>query len=239
MWDDAASLNRSAKILYGAAVAMLLYGLGHHVLHLSAFPLREISLTGDIGHVTHEQVEDIVSRELRGNFFTVDLERTRAAFEKLPWVRKVNLRRHWPDRLEVAVEEHRPIARWGSVALVSAHGEVFEAAINSVLPVLNGPHGSAPEVVARLIEFERILEPIDKRVVLITLSMRRAWRVRLDDGMVLELGRENLEERLVGFVAAYPVALARLAHQPAYVDLRYSNGFAVRSPGLKWAAAKA
>ena len=239
MWDDVAALNRSAKMFYGVAAALLLYGLGHHLLHLSAFPLREISLTGDIGHVTHEQVEDIVSRELRGNFFTVDLERARAAFEKLPWVRKVNLRRHWPDRLEVAVEEHRPIARWGSVALVSAHGEVFEAAINSALPVLNGPHGSAPEVVARLIEFERILEPIDKQVVQVTLSMRRAWRVRLDDGMVLELGRENLEARLVGFVAAYPVALARLAHQPAYVDLRYSNGFAVRSPGLKWTAAKA
>ncbi len=239
MWDDAAILNRIARMFYGVAAALLLYGLGHHVLHLSAFPLREISLTGDIGHVTHEQVEDIVSRELRGNFFTVDLERTRAAFEKLPWVRTVNLRRHWPDRLEVAVEEHRPIARWGSVALVSAHGEVFEAAINSALPILNGPHGSAPEVVARLIEFERILEPIDRQVVQITLSMRRAWRVRLDDGMVLELGRENLEARLVGFVAAYPVALARLAHQPAYVDLRYSNGFAVRSPGLKWTAAKA
>jgi len=239
MWNDAAALNRSAKILYGVAAALLLYGLGHHVLHLAAFPLREIGLTGEIGHVTHEQVEDIVSRELRGNFFTVDLERTRAAFEKLPWVRKVNVRRQWPDRLEVAVEEHRPIARWGSVALVSARGEVFEAAINSTLPVLTGPDGSAPEVVARLFEFERILAPIDKRVVQITLSMRRAWRVRLDDGTVLELGRENLEARLSGFVSAYPVALARLAHRPAYVDLRYSNGFAVRSPGLKWTAAKA
>lgn len=238
MWNDAAALNRSAKVLYGIAAALVLYGLGHHVLHLAAFPLREISLTGEIGHVTHEQVEDIVTRELRGNFFTVDLERTRTAFEKLPWVRRVNVRRQWPDRLEIAVEEHRPIARWGSVALVSARGEVFEAAINSTLPVLAGPDGSAPEVVARLFEFERILEPIDRRVVQITLSMRRAWRIRLDDGTVLELGRENLESRLAGFVAAYPVALARLAQRPVHVDLRYSNGFAVRSPGLKWTAAK-
>jgi len=239
MWDDAIALNRTAKLLYAAATALLLYGLTHHLLHLSTFALREIRLTGEVGHITQEQVEDIVARGVRGNFFTIDLEQVRSAFEKLPWVRTVNVRRQWPDRLEVAVEEHRPLARWGSTALVSAHGEVFEAAINTALPVLHGPDDSAPEVVARLLEFERILEPTGKRVAQIRLSMRRAWQVRLDDGMVLELGRENLESRLAGFVAAYPTTLARLPHPPAYVDLRYSNGFAVRSPGLKWAAANA
>lgn len=239
MWNDAAILNRTANFLYGAAAVLLLCGLGHHVLHLSAFPLREITLSGDIGHVTHEQVEDVVTRELRGNFFTVDLDHARASFEKLPWVRKVNVRRQWPDRLDVAVEEHKPLARWGSTALVSAQGEVFEAAINNTLPFLHGPDGSAPEVVARLLEFERILEPMGKKVVQIRLSMRRAWQVRLEDGMVLELGRENLVVRLAGFVAAYPATLATLAHPPAYVDLRYTNGFAVRRPGLKWTATKA
>ena len=158
----------------------------------------------------------------------------RAAFEKLPWVRKVNVRRQWPDRLEVAVEEHRPVARWGSTALVSAQGEVFEAAINTTLPVLQGPEGSAPEVMSRFQSFELALKPIGRRIVRITLSARRAWVLKLDDGMVLELGRENLESRLAGFVAAYERTIARLPRPSTYIDLRYTNGFAVRSPGLKW-----
>ena len=239
MWDNAATLNRTAGLLYGAAALLIVYGCIHYVVHLPVFPLREIGVIGDVGHVTNEQVAAVIARELRGNFFTVDLAHAREAFEKLPWVRKVNVRRQWPDRLEVAVEEHRPLARWGSTALVNAHGEVFEAAISSTLPVFFGPDGTAAEVVARYAEFNRLLAPIGRKVVLVTLSARRAWQLHLDDGMVLQLGRENLEARLAGFVSAYRRTVARLPHPPSHVDLRYSNGFAVRTPGLKWDARKA
>lgn len=238
MWDNAAALNRAAGTLYGAAALLIVYGCIHYVVHLPVFPLREIHVIGDVGHVTNEQVAAVIARELRGNFFTVDLAKARESFEKLPWVRKVNVRRQWPDRLEVAVEEHRPVARWGSTALVNAHGEVFEAAISSALPVLVGPEGTAAEVVARYAEFDRLLAPIGRKAMLITLSARRAWQLRLDDGMVLQLGRENLETRLAGFVSAYQRTVARLPQPPAHVDLRYSNGFAVRTRGLKWHAGK-
>ena len=238
MWDDAATLRMTANLLLAVAAALMLYGAVHHVIHLPIFPLRDIQLTGDVAHVTHEQVEAVVTRELRGNFFTVDLAHARAAFEKLPWVRKVNVRRQWPDRLEFAVEEHKPLARWGSTALVSAQGEVFEAAINTTLPVLQGPEGTAPEVVSHFQLFEHALEPVGRRIVQITLSARRAWVLKLDDGMVLELGRDNLESRLAGFVSAYERTVARLPRPSTYVDLRYTNGFAVRSAGLKWTKEK-
>jgi cell division protein FtsQ len=239
MWGNTDALNRAAGLLYGAAALLIAYGCIHFVVHLPVFPLREIRITGDVGHVTNEQVAAVIARDLRGNFFTVDLAQAREAFEKLPWVRKVNVRRQWPDRLEVSVEEHQPLARWGSAALVNAHGEVFEAAISSTLPVFFGPEGTAAEVVARYAEFDRLLAPIGRKVVLITLSARRAWQLRLDDGMVLQLGRENLEARLAGLVSAYQRTVARLPQPPSHVDLRYSNGFAVRTPALKWGARKA
>ena len=238
MWDNAVALRTTANLLLAVAAALTLYGAGHYVIHLPIFPLRDIQLTGDVGHVTREQVEAVVTRELRGNFFTVDLELARAAFEKLPWVRKVNVRRKWPDRLEFSVEEHKPVARWGSSALVSAQGEVFEAAINTTLPVLQGPEGSAPEVVSHFQLFDQVLKPVGRHIVQITLSARRAWVLKLDDGMVLELGRDNLESRLAGLVSAYESTVARLPQPSTYVDLRYTNGFAVRSAGPKWARRK-
>jgi cell division protein FtsQ len=239
MWDDAAVLRMTSNLLFAVAAGLMLYGAVHYVIHLPILPLRDIQVTGDVAHVTHEQVEAVVTRELSGNFFTVDLMQARAAFEKLPWVRKVNVRRQWPDRLEFAVEEHRPLARWGSTALVSAQGEVFEAAINTTLPVLQGPEGSAPEVVSRFQAFELALVPVGKHIVQMTLSARRAWVMKLDDGMVLELGRDNLDARLAGFVGAYERTVARLPRPSNYIDLRYPNGFAVRSPGLKWTGKKA
>jgi cell division protein FtsQ len=122
---------------------------------------------------------------------------------------------------------------------VSAQGEVFEAAINTTLPVLQGPEGSAPEVVSRFQAFELALVPVGKHIVQMTLSARRAWVIKLDDGMVLELGRDNLDARLAGFVGAYERTVARLPRPSNYIDLRYTNGFAVRSPGLKWTGRKA
>src|SRR5258708_1587206 len=238
MWDDAATLRMTANLLFFTAAALILYGAVNYVIHLPILPLRDLQLTGDVAHVTREQVEAVVARELRGNFFTVDLGQARAAFEKLPWVRTVNVRRRWPDRLEFSIEEHRPLARWGSTALVSAQGEVFEAAINTTLPVLLGPEGSAPEVVSHFQAFEHALEPVGRHIAQVTLSARRAWILKLDDGTVLELGRDNLECRLAGVVAAYERTVARLPQPSAYIDLRYTNGFAVRSPGLKWTRSK-
>jgi len=228
MWDDPHELTASANLLFAIAALLALYGIGHYVIHLPVFPLREIQVTGDVAHVTREQVEAVVG-EINGNFFTVDLDRARSAFEKLPWVRKVEVRRQWPDSLEFAVEEHRPLARWGSTALVSAQGEVFEAAIDSALPRMQGPLGSAADVVAHFLEFERLLMPLGRRIDQIVLSERRAWILKLDDGMHIELGRDNVQSRLGAFVAAYEQTMNRLPQHITYVDLRYPNGFAVRT----------
>jgi len=233
MWDDVATLRRTSNFILGLVGALMLYGAGHYAIHLEILPLRHVRVTGDISHVTREQVEAVVSREVRGNFFTVDLPDARQAFEKLPWVRSVNVRRQWPDQLVFEVDEHKPIARWGSTALVSAEGDVFEAAVNATLPVLEGPDGTAAEIVSRLRVFDKVLEPSGRHVAQITLSVRRTWVLQLDNGMVLELGRDNIESRLAGFISAYSHTVALLPIPTRYVDLRYSNGFAVRTTGIK------
>jgi cell division protein FtsQ len=198
------------------------------VIHLPLFPVREIKVNGQLKHVTREQVQYIVNRELTGNFFTVDLNRTRQAFEKLPWVRKVNIRRKWPDRLEVVLEEQVALARWGNVGLVNSYGEPFEGATDQELPVFVGPEGSEAEMTQNYGLFKKILEPTGLEITQVVLNPRRAWELRFRNGSVAALGREQVEERLERFAEAYNRTLARLGSPPAYVDLRYSNGFAVR-----------
>jgi cell division protein FtsQ len=173
-------------------------------------------------------VQEIATHELVGNFFTLDLEQARAAFEKLPWVRKANVRRQWPSRLIVDLEEQVAVARWDDSALINPYGEVFRAASNDVLPVFVGPDGTAPEVYRQFQAFSRILAPVSKRPKQVVLSERGAWRLTLTDGEVLELGREHMEERLQRFVAAYPRTLAQLPAMRLRIDLRYPNGFTVR-----------
>jgi len=233
LWHRPDILNAIASTLFTAAFLLAAYGAVHYVVRLPAFPLREVRVNARLEHVTREQIETIVRREFAGNFFTLDLAAARAAFEKLPWVRSVAVRRHWPDRLEVALEEHVPLARWGGTALVSAHGEVFVAAYDGNLPMFMGPEGSAREIAQQYVNFRRTLGVIGRTPVQVHVSLRRAWRIRLDNGLVIELGRERIESRLDRFVAVYDRTVGALQRKLDYADLRYSHGFAVRIPELK------
>jgi cell division protein FtsQ len=230
MWDKPQVLNWIANFLYALAAVMLLYGVLYVVVHLPIFPLREVRVEGELHHVTREQLKLIAERHLKGNFFTLDLAKARDAFEKLPWARNVSVRRRWPDRLEVAVEEHRELARWGNVALVNSYGELFQAASDSDLPVFYGPADGVREVAEQYAQFSRTLATPGLGIAQLVLSPRRAWTITTDKGMVIEIGREHVEERLQKFAGAYGQTLGALGREVRYADLRYPNGFAVRKP---------
>lgn len=230
MWDKPAVLLWIANLLYALAAVLLLYAVLFVVIHLPIFPLREVKVNGELHHVTREQLRLIVSRHLQGNFFTLDLEKTRDAFQKLPWVRNVSVRRRWPDRLEVLVEEHQELARWGNIALVNTHGELFMAASDKDLPVFYGPGDGVKEVAENYQVLGSMLQSTGLKVSQVALSPRRAWQIGTNNGMVIELGRERIQERLAKFVNVYGQTLGRLSVQVRYADLRYPNGFAVRKP---------
>jgi cell division protein FtsQ len=234
MWHNAPALNRVSDVLFAAAALLVLYGLVRFAIVQPVFAIRELRVVGAPQHLQRAQVAAIARRDIRGTFFTFDIVRVRDAFEKLPWVRKVDVRRLWPDGIEVVVEAHRPLARWGKEALVNVQGEVFEAAYDAVLPVfavlpvLTGPPGTSQEVAAQYEVFRRELAAVGRAPVQLSLSPRRAWQLRLDNGMALEVGREQVPARLARFLAAYPHTIAPLGRNAEYVDLRYANGFAVR-----------
>ena len=229
MWDNHRHLNRVATGLYGIAALLLVYWVLIAIARLPVFPLREIQVSGRIAHTTLEQVRAVIDGRLQGNFFTLDLEAARVSLQRLPWVRHVLVRREWPDRLDVQIEEHVALARWRESALVNTYGELFEAATNEALPVFSAPDGTAAEVTQRYLMLSGLLEPLGRHPVQVLLSDRRAWQLRLDDGTVLELGRAQIEEKVRRLVAVYPRALERLPGQPQRIDLRYSNGFAIHS----------
>jgi cell division protein FtsQ len=238
MWDRPDVLNAIANALFGVAFLAIFYAAFMFAVHLPVFPLREVRITAQPAHVQRAEIEAVVRRDLRGNFFTLDLARARSGFESMAWVRKADVRRQWPDRLDVTLEEHVPLARWGTIGLVNTQGEVFHAQYEGNLPVFNGPNGAAKEMAIQYAYFRRTLERIGREPVQVNVSARRAWSIRLDGGTALELGRADIEGRLARFVQNHAQAASLLGRRMEYVDLRYANGFAVRVPELARAEAK-
>ena len=236
MLDNPRLLNAAADLLAGLAAAMLLFAAAHALSRSSLFPLREITVLGSLEHTSTSEIGRATRESVAGNFLAVDLDAVRAALERLPWVRRVQVRRVWPDRLEISLEEHAALARWGDAGLVNTYGERFAATSAEPMPVFAGPAGTESEVTRRYRSFAELLAPLGEAPERVILTSRYAWQLRLTGGLNLELGRdlaqEPVERRLARFVAAYAQTLARIPRRHETVDLRYPNGFALRVPEL-------
>ena len=223
----------SVKLLVVSALLLMVYIGVMALVRSSDFVIRKVEVEGDLQHVTRAQVERAVTAKLIGNFFTVNLHDLLQELKKLSWINRVEVRRVWPDRIIVRVSEHVVFARWNESYLLSAEGKVFDGKSEQPLPSLKGPDDSAQEVKERYLKFSSLLTSINLIPQQVILSQRRAWQLRLSNGLIVALGRDQanntVESRLERFLEVYEALGGRLNQQPlSYVDLRYPNGFAVR-----------
>jgi cell division protein FtsQ len=235
MWDNPRVLNLAAGVLVGMAALAFAVAAGVLLVRSPWFPLKYVEITHALQKTTKREIEAATQGRIGGNFFAVAPAELRAALEELPWVRRASVRRVWPDRLEVVLEEHVPLARWGDDALINTFGERFHGSTDAALPQFSGPAGSEHEVATRYARFSNAVAPLGARLERVVLTPRYAWQLRLSSGLQIMLGRDadSAEARLRRFVEVYAGVLGGSERRHDYVDLRYPNGFAVRVPALR------
>jgi len=239
---DVRWMNAVAAALWALAAGAVVVALGVWVARHPLWTLQAITLHGDLTHQNAVTVRALVVPHLRGTFLTLDLAEARARFEALPWVREAVVEREFPNRLRVTLREHEPLAWWGEAGggrLVSVRGEVFEADPDDPAAdqwsVLYGPAGEAEAVVAMYRRLSPLVERLGRDVGRLELSGRGSWRLTLDSGAPIELGRGEAEvvERLQRFATTQAALRARYgARDIVSADLRYPNGYALQLRGV-------
>ncbi|MDR0274299.1 MAG: cell division protein FtsQ/DivIB [Burkholderiaceae bacterium] len=214
------------------------------VMRNPVFTIRGITLQGDTAHSSADSLRASVGPRLSGNFFTMDMQAAQAAFQSAPWVRAAQVRRVFPDRLEVTLREHVPAAFWGEGGgqMVDEQGLVFDtgglAGDTGDLPRLSGPRDQAALVLAAFRALSAALAPAGLNPRALELTPRGGWRAELGNGGVLELGRgapDDLAARARSFAATALLVAARHQRGPRDIesaDLRYQAGYALRLRGL-------
>lgn len=193
-------------------------------------PVRTLEFEGTFQRVTPLAIEAAVAPELAAGFLSLDLEAVRARVLALDWVDRVEVARSWPGRLVVRVTEHQAAARWRETGLLNVRGELFTDSAQHALPelpALAGPPGTEQEVAALYLAVRGRLAAAHLSLESLTLDERGAWEFVLAGGQQIRLGRREVDERLERFFAVVPYALADEFARVEYVDLRYTNGFAV------------
>jgi len=191
------------------------------------FEIHQVRVVGDLEQVDQDLVRKRVLG-LKGSFFNLDLSAASNELRTVPWVRSVTLRRIWPDLLEVGIEEHHALARWNDSELINTKGERFSAEFPGVLPYFSGPNGSESLMQDEFQQFHKQLKQISLSITDLQLTERGSWRLIADNGLELELGKDDIHGRLARFIEIYPQLIHNAALSGAVADLRYSHGFALR-----------
>jgi cell division protein FtsQ len=238
------------RLMNGAATALFVVGaavlLAATALWLSRAPwlnIRVIQLEGDLQRNNVATLRANAAPRLSGNVVSIDLDRARAAFEAVPWVRQATLRRVWPDRLAVQLVEHRPVALWlaedGSERLVNDQGEVFEANLGDVededLPQFSGPDGSAGSMLSLYRRLAPLFAEHGLPLQALRLSGRGSWSLQADTGARVQLGRGSEDEvvaRSERFLRTLGPLTERFGSALEHADLRHADGYAVRLRGI-------
>jgi cell division protein FtsQ len=217
-------------VLAGAVLGATLWG-AQRLADPGTLPIRSVRIQGKFQHLDTAQLQEAVSGTVTGGFFTVDVAAVKAAAHSVPWADQVSVRRIWPDTLLIQVVEQVPLARWGEDGLVNVRGERFAVSSQTIpqgLPELRGPVGLEGAITATYYEMGKALAPAGLEIARLMQDERRAWRITLDNGIELKLGRNHAFEHLLRLVRVYPGVLAERAVAIREIDLRYTNGFAVR-----------
>ena len=240
-WMQAATRALALVVVLGVAFAGLV-----RVARLPFFHIDKIQLEGDLQRNNLATVRANVVSRMQDGFFQVDLIKSRAVFEAVPWVRKAVVRRVWPNELRVSLEEHRPAAYWHHEdredQLVNVQGEIFDANLGDVederLPTLDAPSHATAGDAARMLEVLRALKPAVTplgEIETLKLTERGSWSIELDNDAHLELGRGSVEEllaRVERFVRTLPEVQRTWPAPLSYADLRYPEGYALKLRGL-------
>ena len=242
---DVRLMNATATALFIAFAGLMLWAAIAWVGRSPVFAITGITVTGDLNHTSAKALRANMASKLSGTFLTVDLERARQVFEAVPWVRRAVVKRDFPNRLRVTLQEHRAVAYWGADGesrLLNSFGEIFEANVGEVEPEilarLMGPDGQSAQVLAMYQALQSLFEGMDLSAEQFELTARDGWRVRLENGAMVELGRGSTEEvmaRTARFLKTVSRVTANYGRKPDALesaDLRHEDGYAIRLRGV-------
>lgn len=195
-------------------------------------PVTTLSIMGEMPYTTRQDIENAIENVNLGNFFQLDVNEVQAKVLDLPWVYSVSVRKQWPSELKIYVVDQQPVAYWNGDFLLNEKGNAFQAQqgrITKTIPAFFGPEGSEKVALENFQNLNKLLGYADLAIDELVLTERYSWQLTLNDGVMLNLGREDRVKRIQRFLDVYSQIKNTSEEQKQidYVDLRYDTGLAV------------
>ena len=196
----------------------------------TSHPIKYVRVEGVFQYLSKNEVQAVVQPLVMSGFFEVDIQEIQATVASLPWVDSVNVKRIWPDAIDIKVFEKKPFARWGENSLITEQGTIFtppqiEAFVNMTL--VHGPDMQQIKLLEIMKGIRLALADQSMELSEFYINDRDAWKIKLSNNLEILLGRNEQLKKLQKFLRTLEVLKQEQIEQMALVDLRYPNGYAV------------
>ncbi len=223
-WKLVVKLTSFILLVYAISLLFNHFKTAHY------FPIKEVKIAG-LEHIDHQEVQHLLLPLVKKGFFTVDVDLIKETMMHFSWVSETYVRRIWPNQIVIQVVEKKPVARWNHGSLLTTSGEIFSPSHDSNpedLPVFVGPEGDHMQLLSYYHKMMTLLQPLQLKIVKLEFSPALTWQVTLNNGIKLNMGYKDVLTRIEHFVKVYPKIVGDRSKDVDYVDLRYTNGLAVR-----------
>lgn len=204
-------------------------------------PIRYVRIEGAFQYIGKERVKEALQPQINLGFYNVDVQSVHETIKALPLIDRVDVMRVWPDAIHIKITEHKPVVRWGNDALLNVHGEVMtpDSMVDfQQLPLITGPVGQERKLLEIMKGIAIVLKDKAMQLTEFHVSETRSWKLKLANGMEIQLGRKVPLENLQRLLRTVDLLGAEQAAWIATVDMRYPNGYAVTwkpdTPEIDW-----
>jgi cell division protein FtsQ len=221
------------KLAMGLLMFLAIWG-GYKALgpltELFQRPIKSVTVEGEFHFISQERATQLIMQEIDEEFLQIDLSKIKSVLLEDPWVEKVTLTRRWPDTLVVKIAEQKPIARWDE-GFLNQRGDIVrvkEMKGLDHLPWLQGDEIYAAEILQQYQDLSLLLRPKGLEILALHCDSKKSWRLTLKNDVEIAIGRDQVMEKMRRFVTVYEAQLNQVWQDVKSIDVRYSNGVAVR-----------
>ena len=211
--------------------ALIIFALVWVARGIDDIPIKTVEVVTKLEKVDKEKIRKTTEKFIDQGFFTVHLGMFENELSEIPWVYKVNIKRQWPYKLTIYIEEQQPVFRWGDSQLLNRYAMAFDEKSADTyvgLPKLHGISGREEYLASLYAKYNQQFKQIGMEILAITEDARYDKVITLDNGIIINLGKDHVDEQLERCLQSFPSFNDEDRAKIASIDLRHSNGFAVR-----------
>ena len=206
---------------YVGAAAKKIDSLAAAMSNYAGFGISKLTLRGE-NHTSPQMILAVLNLKPGQSIFDVNLGTARDRLLGLPWVKRVQVTRRYPDSISVDIQEKTPFALWQSAKglyVITRSGAPIIAATPQQFPKLPVFVGGRPVGGAALVAAIKAYPGILGRLTAIQRVSQRRWNLILNTGVVALLPETGWRKQL-GVLERLIVNDGVLDRSISQIDLR-------------------